>query len=108
MAITWSADAHELHLRNEHVSYVMRVHDDGSLGHLYFGAALDPGRPLAHVEPGGFAGFSHRGRARAPRGPRGLRGLLDPSGRACRPRIPDDRWRRLSDPRTHRRARRRL
>ena len=38
----------------------MRVHEDGSLGHLYFGAPLDPDRPLAHVEPGGFAGFSNR------------------------------------------------
>jgi len=60
MPIAWSADARELHLRNEHISYVIRVHEDGSLGHLYFGAPLDPDRPLAHVEPAGFEGFSNR------------------------------------------------
>ena len=60
MPITWSSDAREFHLRNEHVSYVMRVNEDGSLGHLYFGAALAAEQPLSHVEPGGFAGFSNR------------------------------------------------
>jgi len=60
MSITESAAARELHLRNDHVSYVMRVHQDGSLGHLYFGASLATDRPLAHVEPAGFEGFSNR------------------------------------------------
>ena len=83
-------DAREFHLRNDHVSYVMRVHEDGSLGHLYFGAALADGRPLAHVEAGR------------------LRGLLEPRRRPGRARIPDDRRRRLPDPGPDRRARRRL
>ena len=60
MSIAWSPDAREFHLRNDHVSYVMRVNEDGSLGHLYFGAALAADRPLPHVETGGFAGFSNR------------------------------------------------
>ncbi len=60
MPITWSAAARELHLRNDLVSYVMRVHEDGSLGHLHFGPSLAPDRPLRHVEPAGFAGFSNR------------------------------------------------
>jgi len=60
MSISWSPDAREFHLRNERVSYVMRVNEDGSLGHLYFGAALAADRPLLHVEIGGFAGFSNR------------------------------------------------
>ncbi|MFL5646215.1 MAG: alpha-galactosidase, partial [Chloroflexota bacterium] len=59
MPIHWSSDAREFHLLNEHISYVMRVNEDGSLGHLYFGSALVADR-LAHVEPGGFAGFDNR------------------------------------------------
>jgi alpha-galactosidase len=38
----------------------MRVHDNGTLGHLHFGAALDPSRSHAHLEPTGFAGFANR------------------------------------------------
>src|SRR6478735_3870760 len=38
----------------------MRVHDNGTLGHLHFGAALDPARSHAHLEPTGFAGFTNR------------------------------------------------
>src|SRR3954451_7898212 len=60
MSITWSPDARELHLRSAHVSYVMRVHEDGSLGHLYFGPPLAPDTPLARAEPAGFAAFSNR------------------------------------------------
>ena len=38
----------------------MRVHDNGTLGHLHFGAALDPDRSHAHLGPTGFAGFKNR------------------------------------------------
>ena len=39
----------------------MRVHDNGALGHLHFGAALAPDRSRCRpVEPDGFAGFSNR------------------------------------------------
>jgi alpha-galactosidase len=60
MPITWSPDTRELHLDNGRISYLMRVHDNGTLGHLHFGAAVEPGRPHAHLEPSGFAGFTNR------------------------------------------------
>src|SRR4029077_12949219 len=60
VSISWSPDAREFHLRNDHVSYVIRVNEDGSLRHLYFGAALGADGLLPHVETGGFAGFSNR------------------------------------------------
>ena len=60
MPIAWSPDRREFHLHNGRISYVMRVHENGALGHLHFGGPLDPDRPLAHLEAGGFAGFSNR------------------------------------------------
>ena len=44
----WSPETRELHLHNGRISYVMRVHDNGTLGHLHFGAPLDPG-PLVRA-----------------------------------------------------------
>jgi alpha-galactosidase len=49
--IEWDAEARQLHLRNGLVSYVMRVLDDGSLGHLWFGAPLGDGRSYAGLAP---------------------------------------------------------
>ena len=63
----------EFHLHNDRISYVMRVHENGSLGHLHFGAALAAGRSYAPPRPGR------------------LRGLLEPRRRPGRPRVPDDR-----------------
>ena len=60
MPIAWSPETRELHLHNGRISYAMRVHDNGTLGHLHFGAALDPTRSHAHLEPTGFAGFTNR------------------------------------------------
>jgi alpha-galactosidase len=60
MPIGWSSQTREFHLANDRISYVMRVLEDGSLGHLHFGAALDPGRTHAHLEATGFAGFQNR------------------------------------------------
>jgi alpha-galactosidase len=60
MPIAWSPETRELHLHNGRISYVMRVHDNGTLGHLHFGAALDPARSHAHLETTGFAGFKNR------------------------------------------------
>ena len=60
MPIAWSPETRELHLHNGRISYAMRVHDNGTLGHLHFGAALDPARSHAHLEPTGFAGFTNR------------------------------------------------
>jgi alpha-galactosidase len=60
MAIEWSAAAREFHLRNDQVSYVIRVLENGSLGHVYFGAALAEGKSYGHLVPGEFYGFSNR------------------------------------------------
>lgn len=60
MPISWDADARQLHLRNEHISYVLRVLENGALGHLYFGAALADGRSYAHLSRRPFHGFSNR------------------------------------------------
>jgi alpha-galactosidase len=60
MSITWSQDTREFHLRNDRISYVMRVHENGALGHLAFGRALEPDRSYGHLVPGGFAGFANR------------------------------------------------
>ena len=59
-AIDWDPATRELHLRNGQVSYLARVLEDGSLGHLYFGPALAPGRSYAHLVPRPFEGFSNR------------------------------------------------
>src|SRR5205809_516081 len=58
-AIEWISDTQELHLRNDQLSYVMRVHEGMALGQLHFGAPLAGGRSYAHLA-GTFAGFSNR------------------------------------------------
>jgi alpha-galactosidase len=60
MPIEWGAAAREFHLHNGRVSHVMRVLDNGWLGHLHFGHPLVPGRSYAHLGPGVFTGFSNR------------------------------------------------
>jgi alpha-galactosidase len=54
-----SADGREFHLRNTLLSYVIRVHDDGSLGHLYLGGSLAGGRSYQHLAAP-FEGFDNR------------------------------------------------
>ena len=61
MPITWSPETRELHLRNDRVSYVMRVHDDGSLGHLALRGAARGGPAARRTSSRrGFGGFSNR------------------------------------------------
>ena len=60
MPIEWNPDTREFHLRNDQISYVGRVLENGWIGHLYFGAALADGRSYAHLAPGEFYGFSNR------------------------------------------------
>jgi len=60
MTIEWRADDGQLHLHNGLVSLVLRVYEDGSLGHLHFGAALPPGRSYRQLGPDPFDGFSNR------------------------------------------------
>jgi alpha-galactosidase len=60
MPIAWNAEAQTLHLRNDSISYIIRVLDNGTLGHLYFGASLSDGRSYAHLLQREFVGFSNR------------------------------------------------
>jgi len=50
----------QFHLGNSRVSYVMRVFENGALGHLYLGRALASGRSYRHLGPAAFDGFSNR------------------------------------------------
>lgn len=52
LAIDWDADARQFHLRNDRISYLIRVLEDGTLGQLYFGPTLAEGRGYAHLAPG--------------------------------------------------------
>ena len=60
MPIDWDPVARQFHLRNERLSYVLCVLEDGSLGHMYLGVPLAPDRPYRHLVPGVFRGFSNR------------------------------------------------
>lgn len=60
MPIEWNPNTREFHLGNGLISYVVRVLENGWLGHLYFGAPLAAGRSYAHLVPGEFLGFSNR------------------------------------------------
>jgi alpha-galactosidase len=61
MSITWKPDTKEFHLRGAGMSYILCVFEGGSLGQLYFGPALDPGRPYRHLYRGEFRGFGNNG-----------------------------------------------
>ena len=60
MSIEWRQEDRQFHLSNERISLVLRILDDGSLGHLHLGAVLTPGRSYRHLGPDPFDGFSNR------------------------------------------------
>jgi alpha-galactosidase len=60
MPISWNAQSQQFHLRNESISYVMRVLDNGWLGQLYFGPPLADDASYAYLGPAEFLGFSNR------------------------------------------------
>jgi alpha-galactosidase len=60
MSILFDAEARTFHLRNERVSYLMRVLDNGTLGHLYFGGALAGEGSYGHLSSREFLGFDNR------------------------------------------------
>jgi alpha-galactosidase len=60
MPITFDAQSRTFHLRNAQVSYLMRVLENGTLGHLYFGAALSAKGSYAHLSSREFLGFGNR------------------------------------------------
>jgi alpha-galactosidase len=60
MSIEWSPETGEFHLRNDHISYVIRVLGNRNLGHAYFGSALAGGRSYGRLIPGEFYGFDNK------------------------------------------------
>jgi alpha-galactosidase len=60
VSIDWDPVIREFHLRNERISYILRVSENGTLGHLHFGRALAPGRSYRHLARRGFEGFDNR------------------------------------------------
>ncbi|HXG40647.1 MAG TPA: alpha-galactosidase, partial [Candidatus Limnocylindrales bacterium] len=60
MPIDWLPETREWHLRNERVAYLLRVLDNGWLGHLWFGPPLAAGRSYAHLGARDFRGFANR------------------------------------------------
>jgi alpha-galactosidase len=58
--IEWDEAARQFHLRNDRISYLLRIHENGAPGGLYFGPALAAGRSYRHLPPGEFLGFSNR------------------------------------------------
>ncbi len=60
MPIEWRGDGRQLHLYNDHVSYVMRVLESGTLAHIYFGARLATERDYGHfLRDSRIARFNH-------------------------------------------------
>ncbi len=60
MTVEWLADGRQFHLRNEQISLVLRIYEDGSLGHLHLGPPLPLGRSYRHLGPDPFPGFTNR------------------------------------------------
>jgi alpha-galactosidase len=60
MPIEWDAGARQFHLRNDGISYVIGILDNGALGGLHLGPALTAGRSYRHLAPTSFAGFTNR------------------------------------------------
>jgi alpha-galactosidase len=60
MPAAWDAATNEMHLHNGRISYLARILEDGSFGHLYFGPRLEPGRSYAHLSRRPFEGFTNR------------------------------------------------
>jgi alpha-galactosidase len=54
------ADGREFHLRNDQLSYIIRILDNGALGHVYLGSSLAPGKSYGHLIPAPFHGFDNR------------------------------------------------
>ena len=60
MLIEWDEAARQFHLRNDRISYLIRIHENGAPGGVHFGPALAAGRSYRHLPPGEFRGFSNR------------------------------------------------
>jgi alpha-galactosidase len=59
MPIEWRDEDRQAHLHNGSFSYIVRVLENGWLGHLHCGAPLAPGRSYVHLGVVPFEGFGH-------------------------------------------------
>jgi alpha-galactosidase len=60
MTIEWRPDDGQFHLHNDRISLVLRVFEDGTLGHLHLGSPLPLERSYRQLGPDPFPGFSNR------------------------------------------------
>jgi alpha-galactosidase len=60
VAIDWDPEARVFELRNDALTYILRVHRNGALGGVYFGPPLAPGKSRAQLLGGEFGGFDNR------------------------------------------------
>ncbi|HEX7472513.1 MAG TPA: alpha-galactosidase [Candidatus Limnocylindrales bacterium] len=60
MAIHFDPADRTFHLRNERISYLIQIGENGTLLHLFLGPALAPGRSYAHLAGEPFRGFGNR------------------------------------------------
>ncbi len=60
MSIAFDDATRVFHLRNKHLSYLIRVLDNGTLGHMYFGSPLADEASYAHFNSREFLGFDNR------------------------------------------------
>ena len=60
MTILFDAQSSTFHLRNGQVSYFVRVLENGTLGHLYFGASLSESNAIGRRASREFLGFGNR------------------------------------------------
>jgi alpha-galactosidase len=59
VTIEWRAADRQFHLANGRLSLVLRVFEDGTLGHLHLGPPLPLGHAYRHLGPDPFPGFSN-------------------------------------------------
>ncbi len=60
VAIDWDPATRSFHLRNDALSYLLRVHANGALGGVHFGRPLAPGKARVELLGREFGGFDNR------------------------------------------------
>jgi len=60
MPITFDAQSRTFHLRSDQASYLIRVLENGTLGHLYYGGPLAEAGSYGRLSGREFLGFSNR------------------------------------------------
>ncbi|GHT53279.1 alpha-galactosidase [Spirochaetia bacterium] len=63
MPISFDAAAKQFHLCNGNFSYIIKILENLSIGQVYAGAALRPGKDYSLLDPLPFSGFSNNDRA---------------------------------------------